>query len=293
MKACVPCAVALLLAAGCASQNGETALHSPATERHPTAGGALYRFAPAGADLAIELDLHRLRDNPVLGPLVATAIEAEFSAGGMDARIANDLDVLLLCAYDIGGAEATTLTLMRGPRVTRVPGAIPVGKDVFALGPPALVARAQAAFRGDAPSLASDREFAKIRDVAMPDGATGAVLRVTAVLDFNARVALSGRLSLEVVPQAVSVWGDVADDLAAVGVLVAENPADAANLALLVERARTGVVQHAGVRLLGIAPAVAQAEISAEGQATMMTFVLPPAMLEQAVARAQLAMGIL
>lgn len=271
---------------------------SPATARHPTAAGALYRFAPAGADVAIEIDLARLRDNAALGPLVAAAAEAGFSAGGLDARIAEDLDVVLLCAYGVGSAQAATLTLMRGPHAAAVPGATPVARDVFGLGPPALIARAQAAFSpaGEAsgsdgePTLADDAHFSEIRDAAMPDAATGAVLRVTAVLDFDARVALAGKLALDTVPRAVSVWGDVADDLAGVAVLVAENPAEAAQLALLVERARNELATGAAVRLLGIAAAIHQARISARGSATTAILVIPPSLLSQVVARAKLAL---
>jgi hypothetical protein len=72
----------------------------------------------------------------------------------------------------------------------------------------------------------------------MPERAEGAAVRVTALLDAEARVSAAGRLVLDEVPATVSLWLDVADDAALIALLGGSDHEDAKRLARLLGDSR-------------------------------------------------------
>jgi hypothetical protein len=83
-----------------------------------------------------------------------------------------------------------------------------------------------------------DAAFVELRDEAMPARAPGASLRLTARLSTDARIAAAGRMGLDEVPATISLWLDVADDLALVATLDAGEAAMAARFAQAIEALR-------------------------------------------------------
>ncbi|MCB9562763.1 MAG: hypothetical protein H6708_20370 [Kofleriaceae bacterium] len=121
---------------------------------------------------------------------------------------------------------------------------------MVALAPPDWVAWLAAAAAGDVATAAGDDALRALRAAAMPARADGAALRVTARLGFDARISLAGLVGVEVAPAAVSVWGDVADDLAVVAVLDGEDAgaADAADAAASLQAAVTAWLDRGPAR---------------------------------------------
>ncbi|MEM9490218.1 MAG: hypothetical protein AAGC55_13815 [Myxococcota bacterium] len=204
--------------------------------RNATAGDTLLTLAPAGAQVVAELDLARLRDNPAVGPVLSALGESDGDIagvrdlaapfGGFEQAVIQRADALLLCAYRVGSDEATALILLAGRQLAQLPVVAARGRQVrpardgaaavWAVGPDDLLARAEAVVRGEESAMTEDRALLAIRTRAMPAAADSASLRVAARLDFDARVALAARFDLDHVPVAMSLWGDVIDDLAVV-----------------------------------------------------------------------------
>src|SRR5262249_4342455 len=125
----------------------------------------------------------------------ATKLLADPSAGvvlSTDAPLAR-ADSVVIAAYGLGTAEARTVMVFTVDGQTETAGEVATG-----------------------PTLADDDDLLALRASAMPAKATGAVVRVAARLDFDARVAIANRLGVDSVPATASIWGDVADDLAIV-----------------------------------------------------------------------------
>ena len=233
----------------------------PVPARAATAGNALLALAPAGADVVLEVDLARLRQNQVVGPVLArlSALggdETERAGTGeapalplvagadfaSSLAILRSVDAIVICAYDVGTERARALTLMtgvgadqlalvrdRGRRLDTGAGPDAPG-PVWAMGPLELLDQASALSAGSEPSLAEDRALLAVRARVMPPAAPGASLRAAARLSFEARVALAGQLGLDRVPANMALWGDVADDLAIVAAF-GTDPGEASSLA--------------------------------------------------------------
>jgi hypothetical protein len=218
-----------LAVALCACGGGAKA--KPAAEPLParaaTAGDALLAYLPPGADGVAELDVARLRANPVVGELVGAV--GPRAALGLDPL--RDLDVVVIAAYRVAREDAATLFVVRGRNLDQVPNADRVDEQTVLVGPEALRARSKA-------SLLDDDAFLRLRAAAMPEKAEGAALRMTVRLAGNARVAAAGKLALDEVPATLSLWADVADDAALVALLGGDDPADARRLAKLVVTAK-------------------------------------------------------
>jgi len=220
-----------------------------AARHYRSAGDELLAFAPAGAEAVIELDMQRLRDNAAVGGLLAATRGAALAPGlGFDP--VHDADVIVLCAYDLGSASADTLTLVKSAKLSAMAGAKRLAPGIVAVASPELRKKALATKGGALPSLAADREFLSTRDRAVPDGAPGASLRLTARLDFDARVSMARVFDLDRVPTAISVWGDVVDDLAVVALLAAEGPKEAQALGKAAKASLARVAAHPWVRRL-------------------------------------------
>ncbi len=186
---------------------------------------------PDGVQLVAELDLARLRANPTVG---AIAVDVFGKVG--DAKLPNlvgkplamptaplaTAEALVLGAYGVGTAQAATVTLIATP--TDLPGAVRITPDLVALGPADWVGQLQtrAAIlspgrREDgSPKLVLAADLRELRERAVPEGATGAILRIYARLGFDARVGLARMTGFDPAPAQLSLWADVADDFAAV-----------------------------------------------------------------------------
>jgi hypothetical protein len=128
----------------------------------------------------------------------------------------------------------------------------------------------------------------------MPEKATGAVLRVTARLGFDARVALASALDLDAAPASVSIWGDVADDLAVVadvdasdgGGAVGDQVGDA--VAAAIEVWRDQLAGRAEIVALGLRPAVETIQVAPRGEDVHVVALVGPRRLSRVVRRARL-----
>jgi hypothetical protein len=266
--------------------------------RPPTAATELLALAPAGAQVVVELDLGRVRDNPAVGALYrafthAGAPGGEAAAGAAEAppfALFRDAELVVICSYDVGAPAAASLTLVRaaaqpdpGPRGARL------DDRTVALGPAPLVARVARLHAGRAASvrgsMAGDPEFLRLRDAAMPERASAAAARVTARLPFDARIALANLLEVDAVPAALSVWGDVIDDLAVVALLSGDDAGDAADLAAAVVRWRDHADGHALVERWRLAPLLRRVVVERDGALARVELVVGPQALGRAARR--------
>lgn len=252
-------------------------------ERPGTAGDPLLALAPAGADAVLELDLGRLRDNPVVGELVR-AFTAEGAGGAGTLDLLGAAEVLVVANYGIGG-QPEQLVLVSGPSATRIAGATEAGDQIVALGSEAMTARLAAVRAGEARSVADDAELLRIRALAMPERAPGATVRATARLGFDARVAVARRLDVEEVPVAVSLWGDVVDDLVVVGLVDGGEREAGQRVARSLGEVRDRLAADPRVRLAGLAPVIRGASIEARGPAAQIILEIGPRRLSKLVGR--------
>lgn len=232
-----------LLAVAAACGGGAPAAVSPGEP--PLAGlERLLAMLPQGAQIVVEVDLARLRANPVVGAVVTRALSepprlapgaapaaawlrsvlrgAPPDAPPADPGSASPLavaDQVVLAAYGVGTAQAATLTLLAAPR--DVASATQLAAGAYAIGPPEWIEQAQQrvalATAGSAAfAIRPAPELLELRAHAMPVEAPGASLRITARLSFDARIALVRQTGIDTPPAQLSAWGDVVDDLALV-----------------------------------------------------------------------------
>lgn len=265
--------LALPVMGACGGSSSPPALALP--ERAQTSGDALFSSAPIGADLLLEVDVARLRDNEVVGSILRT-----LSAPGAQGQIAEgDLlakaDSLLVCVYGVGDA-AKQLILLQVADGQPLSGAAAIGEGRYAVGDPELVARAVAVGSGEGASMLDDMEMLRLRADVMPEAAKSSVVRAVARLDFDARVAVASRVGMSEVPISLALWGDVVDDLAIVARVTGESDEsyDRLRNALLSLRAR--VAKRPLIRYLGLAPALASARVIRSGKSVQVVFVLSP-----------------
>jgi len=274
-------AVAALAWLGCGGDGGAKEPSYPQAKlaRADTSGTPLMALAPAGANVIIEIDLARMRANGVVGELFSkiSGIAQGAFGGWLDA------DVVVFCGYAVGTADASNVVVARGG--TPPANAVRLDGRTVALGPPELVARVEALAAGTGTAMAQDAAFMRLRDAAMPAKAEAAALRLTARLPFDARVGLSQLFDADTVPEAVSLWGDVVDDLAVVALLSGETVEDGAALAGEVETARTRLAGHPLARAWKLAYIVRRIQTEHTGNVARAVLVVGPNALEQAVRR--------
>ena len=314
-------ALALVMTAagaiGCGHDQGRAPV--TATPEPPPAGTErLLAMLPQGAQVVIEVDLARLRTNPVVGAVVTRALADPDSGGSGEppgapatAWLRGVLrgavpespliaaDQLVLAAYGVGTAQAATLTLLAAPR--DIAGADRVAEGVYALGPPEWVDQAEqrVAMAGTGAAgfaIRAAPELLALRAHAMPAEAPGASLRMTAQLSFDARVALARQTGLEVAPAQISAWGDVADDLALVVDCDASDPGspgpgarrgDASRrLATTLRTVLTGVAELPAIRRLGLPSSLEGARLIARGSWVRTIIAVGPEHLHRVVERA-------
>jgi hypothetical protein len=232
-----------VLAVAAACGGGAPAAVSPA-EPPPAGTERLLAMLPQGAQIVVEVDLARLRANPVVGAVVTRALAAPPRLAAAAAPAAGWLrsmlrgappdeppadpggesplaaaDQMVVAAYGVGTAQAATLTLLAAPR--DVAGTTRIAGGAYAIGPPEWIEQAQQrvalATTGEgALAIRPAPELLELRAHAMPAEAPGASLRITARLSFDARIALVRQTGIDTPPAQLSAWGDVADDLAVV-----------------------------------------------------------------------------
>jgi hypothetical protein len=247
---------------------------------------------PSGPQVVLEIDLARLRANPVVGDLVVKTLTADL-VGEIDALATADL--IVLAAYGVGTSEAATITLVSSP--TEVTNGIPVGANFYALGPPEWTRQVEARaglVAADTP-ISADADLLRLRDHAIPDGAPGASLRVTARLPADARKELAIAAGLTVAPAQVSIWGDVVDDLAViVDTEIGEPTGDTkdgeakavARLEAAVKRALGGLAELPAAQQLGIPKSLTTARIAVRGTWVRTIVAIGPSHLARVVERA-------
>lgn len=266
------------LAVGTACSGGGAAGPMPPSvipERSATAGDALLGLLPPGAEVVLEVDLARLRGNAVVGELARSLLVEPPDVPGASGASLGGADAVVLAAYRVGTPEATTLTVGRGG--SPPPAALALDGDRWALVADGDAAAVIAA-RDGADDLAADAAFLATRAWAMPAAAEGAALRLTARLPPVARTALADALAVEAAPAALSLWGDVVDDLAVVVRL-----SDEALPAVTALRDRLAAVPEVGA--LGLARPIADADIRRDDDGVRVTVVIAPGRLRRAVDR--------
>lgn len=275
---------AALAACGPKNEPGQKTVEVP--RRRPTAGDPILRHAPAGADAVLEVDLARLRRNPTVGPLVA-AVTAAGEVGGDLIAIGS---TVVIASYRIGQTDAGQLVFVTGPKVAGLRGAHRITDTMVAFGPPVLLRQVDAVGAGQGASLATDRALLRTRALAMPAGARGASLRIAAELPFDARLALAKRLEIEVVPEWISVWFDVADDLAGVALLGGGDDADPEDLVTAVARLRDRLAAADSFKRVGLDALVENVGVQVTGRDARVVLVVGPRRLARLVATVMVRM---
>ncbi|HEY4243055.1 MAG TPA: hypothetical protein VGM88_24745 [Kofleriaceae bacterium] len=291
--------VALALAAACGGGNGPRVKDPSDSIVQPmTVGDHLLALLPPGPQIVLEVDLTRLRANPVVGDIVTKALAARKTAlpAGVPASPLGTAEAITLAAYGVGTAQAATVTLV----ASKVPveSATKVDENVWAIGPKDWVAQvAQRAAVGKV--LAAD-DVRKLRDHAMPSGAPGASIRVTARLPFDARVAFARATGLDAAPAQLSLWADVVDDLAIVVDADATDPGakagkDAKDAGRRMQEtlgaAMTAIAGVPAIRELGIASSLDNARFTISGTWVRAVIAIGPTHLQRIVERAQKLVG--
>lgn len=265
-----------------------------------TPSDRMLAMLPPGVQVVVELDLARLRANPVVGRVVARALAepaGELPAGVPRPSLAL-ADRVVLAAYGVGTAQAATLTVLAAP--TELAGATRVADGYYAIGPAdwidqvlqrvALAGTGEAAF-----AIRAAPELLALRDHALPAEAPGAALRITARLPFDARVALSREVGLDGAPAQLSAWADVADDLALIVDCDAADPGNrpgkaggdaATRLAGTLRRALAALAELPTVRALGLPSSLAGTKLITRGTWVRAIVAIGPAHLRRVVERA-------
>jgi len=286
--ACVVACVAALAACGGAQSEG------PATPLRPlTADEQLLALVPDGAQVVIELDLARMRDNAAVGEVARKLLGT-----GADTRVPGlpfvvqgsplaNARALVLAAYGVGTPQAASVTLLATK--DDVPGGERVTPEIVAIGPPEWLAGVRA--RASTSAIRPDAALLLLRAHATPEHATGAVLHITARLSFDARVALARQTGLDMAPSRLSAWADVADDFALVvdsdamedgGKLTADNTK---RITTTIRTALGLVAALPGVRGAGLSTSFDEPKVVSRGSWVRVIVAVGPTHLGRAVER--------
>ena len=291
------------LTVGCgASETKKVATAPIEATRALTAGDPLVKILPAGADAILEIDLARLRENPAVGEATAELIDQ-----GTGASLLTVSDVIVIASYEIGTEETERVILCRGQRVAEIESAVVVSSISASVEPasPESNTLTEAGSRGHpiaviaSPSMrrrieaiassgvteGSASELLRLRALAMPEEAEGAALRLSANLGFDARLALAKAMDIDNVPVWVSVWGDVADDLAIVTLVGGKADVASGSLAKGLASVRDRLAAVGEIRLLGLARLIRSAVIENKRDAARMVLLVGPKRLARVGSR--------
>lgn len=294
-------AVAVALAA-CGGPGHPQVPATPYVPPQPaTAADRILPLLPDGAQVVIEIDLARLRANAVVGQVAGRALAllgGDAHVPGLPVAVAGSplasADAVVLAAYGVGTAQAASITVLATH--ADVAGGTRLAPDLVALGPPDWIGQLQtrlaiATARGT--HLVAPEALLRLRAHAMPAGATGAVLRITARLPFDARVALARQTGLDEPPAELSVWADVADDFALVADADAVAPGDhagkdaARRLAATIRGVLGAASNSATLQALGVLPSVEDARQITQGSWVRTIVAIGPRHLARVVERAR------
>ena len=282
-------AIAVVAACGGSKPSAKGGTAEPLPEPK-TVADKLVALLPHGAQIVVELDLARLRANPVIGEAFAKA-----TAGPID--LPADVprpplataDVVVLAAYGVGTSNAATISVVASAQ--DVPDATRIRDGVYALGPAEWIRQLEARAAIDVP-VRAERELLDLRERSMPKGAPGASLRVTARLSFDARVALARHSGLESAPARLSIWADVVDDFVIIIDADAADPGEKvtaqarARLERLIRGALRSLASEPAMRALGLSSSIGRARLSAGGSWIRTIIAVGPAHLKRVVERA-------
>ncbi|HEY0194892.1 MAG TPA: hypothetical protein VGC42_27455 [Kofleriaceae bacterium] len=300
-----------LLALAVVACSHDRSAESPRADLAPsTPAEKLLAMLPPNAQVVIELDLARLRANAVVGSVVSQALAVHAAddqpapdrkglALSVPASPLAGADHVVLAAYGVGTAQAATVTLLAAPH--DLEGTTRLADGFYALGPPEWIEQVQQrvtlASTGDAKfAIRAAPELLALRDHAMPAGAPGASLRITARLSFDARVALARQTGLDSAPAQLSAWGDVVDDLALIIDCDAADPGNAAKsgkpsdapkrLEATLRGALAGVADQPAIKLLGLPSSLSNARFVTHGSWVRAIVAVGPSHLARVVERA-------
>ncbi len=288
---------AAVVAVACGGHGGKPASSQPIAYEPKTAADRILPMLPDGAQVIVELDLARLRANPIVGALVTSALTGEglpVLPGDVPVSPLAKATALVLASYGVGTAQAATVIVLA--TTEEVAGSTRLADGIVALGPVDWVAQleARAALAADATTpLAPSRDLVALRDHAMPANAPGASIRVTARLPFDARVSLARETGLDPAPAQVSIWGDVVDDLAIVIDVEASDPGDAKTkqpgnrLEAGMRGVLAGIADLPAVRALGLPTSLTRARLVVRGTWVRAIIAVGPSHLQRVVERAR------
>ncbi len=282
----------LVAVAGCGGGRARTKVPSKVSTAIPraiTAGDHMLALLPDGAQLVVEVDLARLRANKVVGPLI---IKVLGDKGIPQLAGFSDADSVVFAAYGLGTKDAGTLTLFTAKQALQ--GATPITKDIYALGGADWIDQVKAREKIDAASgLSPSKELLALRERAMPEAAPGASIRISARLTFDARIALARITGIENAPGQLSVWVDVADDLAIIVDADATDPGDKAKpqatvkrMSATVQAALATLAQEPAVIALGLPSSITGAKLATRGSWIRTIIAIGPRHLQRVVERA-------
>lgn len=275
----------------------------PAAPHVVTGTEHVLALLPDGAQLIVEIDLARLRKNPVVGDVATKALAqlgADAKLPGMPIAVQGSplaaADAVVMAAYGVGTADAATLTILQTKQ--NLADSTRIAPDLVAIGPDEWTSQlaSRAAIDAQHP-LAPKDELLRLRDHAMPPGATGAIVRVTARLPFDARIAFARQTGLDAAPAQLSLWADVADDLAIVVDADAADPGDKAahdaakRLAGTIKGTLDAVADDPTVKSLGVPGSLTGAHLVTQGSWVRAIVAVGPHHLQRAVERARAMLG--
>jgi hypothetical protein len=288
----------LVLVVACGGHSPQPA---PSTKpRVSTGADHVLALLPEGAQLIVEVDLARLRANPVVGDLATKALAqlgADAKLPGLPLAVQGsplaNAEQVVMAAYGVGTAQAATLTILKTK--DNLADSTRIAPDLVAIGPDDWVGQLEARAAIDAQHpLAVPEDLLRLRDHAMPQGATGAVIRVTARLPFDARIAFARQTGLDAAPAQLSIWGDVADDLAIVIDADASDGKDkdaARRLAHTLRGTLGAIAEEPTVRALGVPTSLTDARLVTQGTWVRAVMAVGPRHLARAVERARAMLG--
>lgn len=303
MRSAVFAAACALAIAGCGSTPAKPVITAPEPTQAKTVADRILPLFPDGAQVIIEIDLARMRGNPVIGALVTSALTGEglpaLPAGVPVSPLAK-ADAVVLASYGVGTSQvAMVIVIASSEDLVKSSGATRLSDNVYALGPTEWIAQleARAAIAGigesgSGPPIVASPELLALRDRAMPPNAPGAALRITARLSFDARVALARQTGLDSAPSQVSIWADVVDDFAIIVDADAADPGDkkTKNPTKRLEAGMRGVLaglaDEPAIRALGIPSSLERAKLIARGTWVRTIVAIGPAHLQRIVERA-------
>lgn len=285
--AAIAAAVALASCGGGRARTKVPSKVSTAVPRAVTAGDRMLALLPDGAQLVVEVDLARLRKNPVVGPLV---IQVLGDKGIPQLAGFSDADSVVFAAYGLGTKEAGTVTLFTAKQPLQ--GATPITKDIYALGGADWIDQVKAREKIDATTgLVPSSELLALRERAMPEAAPGASIRISARLTFDARIALARITGIENAPGQLSVWADVVDDLAIIVDADATDPGDKAKtsvkrMSATMQSALATLASEPAVIALGLPSSITGAKLATRGSWVRAIIAIGPRHLQRVVERA-------